>query len=94
LVRYFRFGAPGFLDDAPAVLLPNGHVQCVVGGLYAGWAGFPISFFEFEARDPDRAERLAGEHRRKTLALRKEMVREQLRHPRPERSIATAAGIG
>jgi hypothetical protein len=39
--------------DAPAVLLPNGHVLCVVGavvtsGLYAGWAGFPISFFEFD----------------------------------------------
>jgi hypothetical protein len=39
--------------DAPAVLLPNGHVLCIVGavvtsGSYAGWAGFPISFFEFD----------------------------------------------
>ena len=34
-------------------LLPNGHVLCVVGavvtsGVDAGWAGFPISFFEFD----------------------------------------------
>lgn len=39
--------------DAPAALLPNGHVLCVVGnvvtsGGYAGWAGLPISFFEFD----------------------------------------------
>ena len=39
--------------DAPAVLLPSGRVLCVVGavvtsGGYAGWAGFPISFFEFD----------------------------------------------
>jgi hypothetical protein len=38
--------------DAPAALLPNGHVLCVVGavvtsGVLAGWAGLPISFFEF-----------------------------------------------
>jgi hypothetical protein len=39
--------------DAPAVLLPNGRVLFVVGpvvtsGVDAGWAGFPISFFEFD----------------------------------------------
>ena len=39
--------------DAPAVLLPNGHVLCVVGAVVtggpdAGWAGLPISFFEFD----------------------------------------------
>jgi Kelch motif len=39
--------------DAPAALLPNGHVLCVVGavvtsGVNAGWAGLPISFFEFD----------------------------------------------
>jgi hypothetical protein len=39
--------------DAPAVLLPNGRVLCIVGavvtsGVDAGWAGFPISFFEFD----------------------------------------------
>lgn len=39
--------------DAPAALLPNGHVLCLVGavvpsGIDAGWAGFPISFFEFD----------------------------------------------
>lgn len=39
--------------DAPAALLPNGHVLCVVGGVVtsgtnAGWAGLPISFFEFD----------------------------------------------
>src|SRR5262249_18466375 len=32
-----------------------------------------------EARDPDRAETLARAHRRKTLALRREMLREQAR---------------
>jgi len=39
--------------DAPAALLPNGHVLCVVGavvtsGSAAGWAGLPISFVEFD----------------------------------------------
>jgi hypothetical protein len=39
--------------DAPAVLLPNGHVLFVVGaavtsGVDAGWAGLPVSFFEFD----------------------------------------------
>jgi hypothetical protein len=39
--------------DAPAALLPNGHVLCVVGGVVtsgadAGWAGFPINVFEFD----------------------------------------------
>jgi Kelch motif len=39
--------------DAPAVLLPNGHVLCIVGavvtsGPYDGWAGLPISFFAFD----------------------------------------------
>lgn len=39
--------------DAPAALLPNGHVLCVAGavvtsGLDTGWAGLPISFFEFD----------------------------------------------
>jgi hypothetical protein len=39
--------------DAPAALLPNGSVLCVAGavvtsGADAGWAGFPISFFEFD----------------------------------------------
>lgn len=39
--------------DAPAALLPNGHVLCVAGAVVtsggdAGWAGFPISFFEFD----------------------------------------------
>ena len=38
--------------DAPACLLPNGHVLCVVGpvvssGPYKGWAGLPTKFFEF-----------------------------------------------
>jgi DNA-binding GntR family transcriptional regulator len=35
-----------------------------------------------EARDADRAEKLAREHRRETLALRKEMLRKQLRDSR------------
>jgi DNA-binding GntR family transcriptional regulator len=35
-----------------------------------------------EARDADRAERLARTHRRKTLELRKEMLRAQLRESR------------
>jgi hypothetical protein len=49
---------PDFLDssnnllhafDAPAVLLPNGRVLCIVGPLGpSGWAGNPISFFEFD----------------------------------------------
>lgn len=39
--------------DAPAALLPNGHVLCLVGAVVtaggnAGWAGLPISFFEFD----------------------------------------------
>ncbi|HEY4780395.1 MAG TPA: hypothetical protein VIH54_01175, partial [Chthoniobacterales bacterium] len=39
--------------DAPASLLPSGNVLCVVGsvvtsGTDAGWAGFPIRFFEFD----------------------------------------------
>jgi hypothetical protein len=42
--------------DAPACLLPNGNVLCVVGPLnpgipspsYAGWAGPPCMFFEFD----------------------------------------------
>ncbi len=42
--------------DAPACLLPNGNVLCVVGPLnagvptpaYAGWAGPPSMFFEFD----------------------------------------------
>jgi DNA-binding GntR family transcriptional regulator len=35
-----------------------------------------------EARDGDLAERLAREHRRRTLALRKEMLRDQIRQNR------------
>ena len=35
-----------------------------------------------EQRDPDRAETLARQHRRKTLALRREMLREQARQSR------------
>ena len=35
--------------DAPACLLPNGKVLCVVGPpLSSGWAGPPSSFFEFD----------------------------------------------
>ena len=39
--------------DAPASLLPSGNVLCVVGSVVtsgpdAGWAGFPIHFFEFD----------------------------------------------
>jgi DNA-binding GntR family transcriptional regulator len=37
-----------------------------------------------ESRDADRAEALARGHRRRTLALRKEMLREQLRRSRAE----------
>lgn len=37
-----------------------------------------------EARDGDRAEALARAHRRKTLALRKEMIREELRKTRAD----------
>ena len=37
-----------------------------------------------EARDGDCAEKLARTHRRKTLALRKQMMREQLRRSRAE----------
>jgi len=39
--------------DAPACLLPNGHVLCIVGpvitsGSLTGWAGEPIKCFEFD----------------------------------------------
>ncbi len=39
--------------DAPAALLPNGNVLCVVGpkilfGPDAGWSGLPTDFFEFD----------------------------------------------
>jgi hypothetical protein len=34
--------------DAPACLLPNGHVLCAVGPLNAGWSGPPTVFFEFD----------------------------------------------
>jgi hypothetical protein len=39
--------------DAPACLLPSGHVLCMVGrvitsGGDAGWAGLPVSLFEFD----------------------------------------------
>jgi DNA-binding GntR family transcriptional regulator len=37
-----------------------------------------------ESRDGERAERLAREHRRKTLELRKDMLREQLRRSRAD----------
>jgi DNA-binding GntR family transcriptional regulator len=37
-----------------------------------------------EARDGDRAERIAREHRRKTLDLRREMLRSQLRKSRAD----------
>ena len=37
-----------------------------------------------EARDSDRAERIAREHRRKTLDLRREMLRSQLRKSRAD----------
>jgi DNA-binding GntR family transcriptional regulator len=40
-----------------------------------------------EARDADRAERLAREHRRETLALRKQMLREQLRKRRADGAV-------
>jgi hypothetical protein len=33
--------------DAPACLLPNGHVLCVVGPVNGGWSGPPAKFFEF-----------------------------------------------
>lgn len=39
-----------------------------------------------EDRDADRAEKMAREHRRKTLELRKEMLREQLRKSRTQGS--------
>jgi DNA-binding GntR family transcriptional regulator len=39
-------------------------------------------FQAIEARDADRAEGLAREHRRRTLVLRKDMLREQLRRSR------------
>lgn len=34
--------------DAPACLLPNGHVLVAVGPLNAGWSGPPTEFFEFD----------------------------------------------
>lgn len=43
-----------------------------------------------EARDPDLAEKLTREHRRKTLSLRKEMRREQLRRNRRDGDGAAA----
>jgi DNA-binding GntR family transcriptional regulator len=46
-----------------------------------------------EVRDGDRAEALAREHRRKTLELRKEMFREQLRQRRADGG-KTRAGSG
>jgi DNA-binding GntR family transcriptional regulator len=57
-----------------------------------GLVGRPLEAIEehrrllraIEARDSDRAEALAREHRRKTLELRKEMLREQLRKSRTE----------
>jgi DNA-binding GntR family transcriptional regulator len=42
-----------------------------------------------EARDADRAEALAREHRRRTLALRKDMLREQLRRSGAEEATTT-----
>lgn len=55
-----------------------------------GLAGRPLEAIEehrrllkaIEARDGDLAERVAREHRQKTLELRKEMLREQLRKVR------------
>jgi len=39
--------------DAPACLLPSGHVLCIVGrvitsGINTGWSGEPVSPFEFD----------------------------------------------
>jgi DNA-binding GntR family transcriptional regulator len=45
-----------------------------------------------EARDADRAEALARKHRRRTLTLRKEMLREQLRRSRAEDDSGSGRG--
>jgi DNA-binding GntR family transcriptional regulator len=47
-----------------------------------------------EARDGDRAEQLARTHRRKTLDLRREMMREQLRKSRADGAHRPKAGRG
>ena len=47
-----------------------------------------------EARDGDRAEAAARAHRRKTLELRKEMLREQLRKSRADGAPARETGQG
>lgn len=44
-----------------------------------------------EARDSDRAERLAREHRRKTLELRKEMLRQHVRKSRASSGLSPRA---
>lgn len=46
------------------------------------------------ARDGEAAERLAREHRRKTLELRKQMLREQLRQSRADGGDAAPSGQG
>ncbi|HEV2545757.1 MAG TPA: hypothetical protein VGU20_00310 [Stellaceae bacterium] len=42
--------------DAPAVLLPNGRVLCIVGktggGTLPAWAGYPAKAFEFDGTKP------------------------------------------
>lgn len=55
-------GAPYRAFDAPAVLLPNGHVLCVAGPAQPdGWAGNPCHCYEFDgtslnpAPDPPNA---------------------------------------
>jgi DNA-binding GntR family transcriptional regulator len=45
-----------------------------------------------EVRDADRAEVLARQHRRRTLTLRKEMLREQLRRSRAEDDSGSGRG--
>jgi DNA-binding GntR family transcriptional regulator len=47
-----------------------------------------------EARDADRAEKLAREHRRKTLILRREMLREQMRKSRADGGKSREGGQG
>jgi DNA-binding GntR family transcriptional regulator len=47
-----------------------------------------------EGRDGDRAEQLAREHRRKTLDLRREMLREQLRKSRSDGVALREGGQG
>jgi DNA-binding GntR family transcriptional regulator len=47
-----------------------------------------------EARDGERAEQLAREHRRKTLELRKVMLREQLRKSRADGAASRNGGEG